>query len=105
MRVDIQARQFTASEQLVGLIQQKIAKLEQFFDKIIDAEVFLSLDGKSATIKDKMVRLKINIPGGQLIITESSKKFEIAIDTAVNAAQRKLKQYKQKKRHPKGRGM
>ena len=98
MRVHIQAVDFTASEKLIQFTEEKLAKLEQYFDRISDAEVFLRLDSKSSHIKDKVARVKINIPGKQLVAAESSKVFEQAVDLAVDSLRRQLKKIKEKMR-------
>lgn len=98
MRIHIQAIQFTASEQLINFIEKKTGKLEHFYDRIIDVEVYLTLDSKSSQIKDKVVRIKVNLPGGQIVATEDSKAFETAVDLALDSATRQLKRYKEKLR-------
>lgn len=98
MRIHIQAIQFTASEQLVEFIEKKVAKLEHFYDRIIDVEVYLTLDNKSSHIKDKIVRIKVNLPRVQLVASERSKQFETATDLAIDSVIRQLKRYKEKLR-------
>ena len=94
MRIHIQAIQFTASEQLIDFIEKKISKLEHFYDRIIDVEVYLTLDNKSSHIKDKVVRIKVNLPRVQLVASERSKLFETATDLSVDSIKRQLKRYK-----------
>ena len=43
MSIQIQAIQFTAGQQLVDFIDKKMGRLNTYYDKIIDTEVFLSL--------------------------------------------------------------
>ena len=45
MNVVIHPVHFDASAQLVDFINKKLKKLETFFDRIIEAEVFLLLNG------------------------------------------------------------
>ena len=98
MKVQIQAKQFSAGQHLIDFIEKKLAKLEQFFDRIIDTEVFLSLEGGGATVKEKVVKIKVNLPGNQMIATERSKLFEEAIDLSVSSLSRQLKRHKEKLR-------
>ncbi|MGB1241105.1 MAG: ribosome hibernation-promoting factor, HPF/YfiA family [Chitinophagales bacterium] len=98
MRIHIQAIQFTASDQLIEFIEKKTAKLEHFYDRIIDVEVYLTLDNKSSHIKDKVVRIKLNLPQVQLVASESNKTFEPAVDSAIDSITRQLKRYKEKLR-------
>ena len=96
MRIQIQSHQFTASQHLLEFIQKKVAKLEQFFDRIIGVEVFLSLDNKASHVKDKIVKIKLDLPGSQIIATESSKLFEESVDLSVDSVRRQLKRHKEK---------
>ena len=86
---------FDADQKLVDFIQKKANKLDTFFDRIIDGEVFLRLD-KDETNENKIVEIKMNIPGTQLFAKEKSKSFEAAADEAVEALRRQLKKYKEK---------
>lgn len=98
MRIHIQSIQFTASDQLVDFIEKKIKKLEHFYDRIIDVEVYLTLDNKSSQIKDKVVRVKVNLPQTQLVASERNKLFEVAADMSIESITRQLKRYKEKLR-------
>jgi putative sigma-54 modulation protein len=95
MKVQLQSVHFDADRKLVDFIQNKLDKLEKFFDRIIDAEVILKLE-KSGDRENKIVEIKLNIPGNQLFAKENDKSFEAATDSAVEAVRRQLKKYKEK---------
>ena len=95
MNVVINPVHFDASSQLHEFITKKLKKLETFFDKIIDAEVFLKLDSNQA-IKDKIVEIKLMVPGKTLFVSEISKTFEESTDIAVDTISRQLKKHKHK---------
>ena len=99
MNIQINAVEFEADSKLKDLIVKKVTKLEQFFDKIIDVEVFLRLENQGAQVKDKSVHIKVNIPGDMLYSKESSKLFEESLDLAVDSLRRQLKKYKEKIRN------
>lgn len=86
---------FDADQKLVDFIQKRADKLETFYDRIIDGEVFLRLD-HSESKDNKIIEIKINIPGQQLFAKEKSKSFEAATDVAVEALRRQLKKHKEK---------
>jgi len=86
---------FNADVKLLNFIQRKADKLDTFFDKIINGEVFLRLD-KDVQNENKIVEIKLNIPGGQLFAKEKSKSFEAATDLAVQALVKQIKKYKEK---------
>ena len=95
MNVVIHPVNFDVSSQLTDFIHKKLKKLETFFDKIIDAEVFLKLDSKQP-VKDKIVEIKLHVPGKTIFVSEISKTFEESTDTAVGTMSRQLKKQKEK---------
>lgn len=96
MNVNIQTVHFDADDKLKDFTIKKLSKLTTFYDNIIDSDVVLSLDQNGAMVKDKVVLIKINIPGMQLIAKETSKVFEESIDNAVDALIKQLKKSKEK---------
>jgi len=98
MKIIIQAVQFTADQKLVELAESKLQKLTHFYDRIIDATVYLKIDGKHSNIKDKQVEIKLNLPGSQIFVREDSKVFEEALDMAIDTTARQLKRIKERKR-------
>lgn len=94
MKITIEAIQFDADQKLLDYIDKKIGKLEQYFDKIIDVIVNLRLEN-SGQVKDKIVDIRMNVPGDTLFISESNKTFEAATDAAVAVMKRQLIKYKE----------
>ena len=97
MRVQTEAIHFSADNKLVATIDEKLHKLQHFFDKIIDAQVILKLEN-SGQVREKILEVKLNLPNGVIFIKESSKTFEAAIDKAVVSLKRQLVKYKEKAR-------
>ena len=95
MKIQTVAVHFDADQKLIDYIDQKTAKLGHFFDRIIDASVFLKLEN-SGQVRDKIVELKLNVPGETLIATESSKTFEAAVDLVIDNMKRQIKRHKQR---------
>ena len=93
MNIKTESIHFAADQKLIDYIEKKVGKLEQFFDKIIDAKVNLSLEN-SGQVKDKIVEIRLNVPGDTLFISESSKTFEAAVDGGVAIMKRQLLKYK-----------
>lgn len=96
MKVNIESIQFSASQQLIDHIETKLAKLPQHFTNIIDIEVHLLLESKAQHIKDKTVKIKINIPNHTLNATGTDKHFEVALEEATKAIEIQLKKHKEK---------
>jgi len=95
MKINMTAVHFDADQKLIGYIEKKTAKLEQFFDRIIDAQVFLKLEN-SGQVRDKIVELKLQVPGDTLIATEVSKTFEASTDAAIDNMKRQLNRHKER---------
>ncbi|MDZ4748465.1 MAG: ribosome-associated translation inhibitor RaiA [Saprospiraceae bacterium] len=101
MKIHLTAVHFVADQKLVDYIDKKTSKLSQFFDRITDVQVFLKLEN-SGQVRDKIVELKLMVPGDTLVAKETSKTFEAATDAAVDNMKRQLSKHKervQKKAH------
>lgn len=95
MKLQMHSIHFDADQKLVDFIQKKTDKLETFFDRIIDGEVIMKVEGDESR-ENKLLEIKLNIPGSQLFAKERSKSFEAAADEAVEALRRQLKKHKEK---------
>ena len=95
MKLQMHSIHFDADSKLVDFIQRKTDKLETFYDHIIDGEVFMRLDNADNR-ENKIIEIKLNIPGEQLFAKTKSKSFEAAADEAVEALRRQLKKFKEK---------
>ncbi|MBL0309289.1 MAG: ribosome-associated translation inhibitor RaiA [Bacteroidetes bacterium] len=95
MNVVIRPVHFDASTQLVDFVNKKLDKLETYFDRIIEAEVFLKMESNQS-IKDKIVEIKLHVPGKTLFVSKTSKTFEESTDLALQTIAQQLKKQKQK---------
>ncbi|CAD5245942.1 MULTISPECIES: ribosome-associated translation inhibitor RaiA [Imperialibacter] len=96
MKLQMHSIHFDADIKLLDFIQKKTDKLNTFYDRIIDGEVFMRLEKND--VENKVVEIKLNIPGSQLFAKEQSKSFEAATDLAVEALRRQLKKFKEKQK-------
>jgi putative sigma-54 modulation protein len=97
MKVTVQTPNFAADEKLLNFIERKLNKLEQFFDKIIFADVFLKVQ-KTREKENKSVEILLSVPGGDLIVKKEAKSFEAGTDECVQSLERQLKKRKEKLR-------
>ncbi len=97
MNVVIHPVHFDASTQLVGFINKKLEKLDTFFDRIVEAEVFLKI-GTKQNLKDKTVEIKLHIPGKTLFTAKTTKTFEESTDLALHTIAGQLKKQKERQR-------
>tara|TARA_R110000822_G_scaffold75342_7_gene181214 strand:+ start:406 stop:708 length:303 start_codon:yes stop_codon:yes gene_type:complete len=97
MKVNVQTPNFVADGKLINFIEKKLSKLEQFYDRIIYADVFLKVQ-KTSEKENKNVEILLSVPGDDLIVKKEAKSFEEGTDECVHALQRQLKKRKQKQR-------
>lgn len=97
MNITVQSIKFDADQKLVDFIKKKSAKLEQFFDNIIEAACYLRLENVDDEA-NKIVEFKLNIPGNQLFAKAQAKTFEEATDIAVESLRRQINKHKTKTR-------
>ena len=95
MDVQVQSIRFVADKKLISFVKQKLSKLNLFFDQIVDAEVYLKID-RANTNENKIVEIKLNIPGKDLFAKKQGKSFEEATDESTEALRRQLKRHKGK---------
>lgn len=95
MTPKIQSVHFDADKKLIGFINEKVSKLNQFHDSIIGTDVILKLE-KSADQSNKTAEIKLNLKGSQLFAKKQCSTFEEAIDTAVDALRTQIKKAKEK---------
>ena len=95
MQVKVQSIQFSADQQLVNFINYKVNKLNLFFDNILVSEVILKIISANSN-NNKLVEIKLNIPGKELFAKKKCQSFEAATDEAVNALRRQINKYKGK---------
>ena len=95
MKLQMHSIHFDADQKLINFIQKKADKLDTYYDQIIDGEVFMRLD-KNNKSENKIVELKLNVPGKQLFAKNQIDSFEAAADEAVEGLRRQIKKHKEK---------
>lgn len=95
MKIRVQSIHFTADSKLLDFIQEKVDKLVHFYDQIISGEVSLKLD-KSNDTQNKIVQIKIMLPGNDIFAKEQRKTFEEATDLCVESLSRQIIRHKEK---------
>ncbi|MCC7302195.1 MAG: ribosome-associated translation inhibitor RaiA [Bacteroidia bacterium] len=97
MNINIQSVHFDADRKLTAFIEEKVKKLDTFYDQIISADITLKLD-KSSTSDNKIAEIRLSIPGNDLFAKRQCKTFEEAVDQAVSALKAQTKRHKEKQR-------
>jgi len=102
MKLQIHSIHFDADKKLLDFIDKKVAKLETFFDRITGGEVYLRLDKGEHSRNNKVVEIKLFLPGQTLFAKEQKNSFEAATDEAVASLRKQVGKHKTKLRekHP-----
>ena len=95
MKVSVHAVNFTVDIKLVDFIQERISKLDKFYDKVVSADVFLKVE-KTSDKENKVVEVKIHVPGDDFMVKKQCKTFEEAIEVSAESLERLLIKRKEK---------
>lgn len=96
MNVNIQTVHFDADQKLINYVHQKLEKLSQFHDRIINVDVFLKLDNVVHNIKDKIAEIRVRVPRSEFFVKSTSKSFEASFDEALESMVNQIKRKKEK---------
>ena len=94
MKLQVHSIHFDAGIKLIDFIQKKLNKLETFYDRLVDGEVFLRLNNEG--VENKTVEIKVRVPGNLLFAVEKARSFEAATDLAADALRMQLRKFKTK---------
>jgi putative sigma-54 modulation protein len=97
MNIQIHSVRFDADKKLIDFVHQKLEKLTQYGEDIVNAEVYLRLD-KDHERENKISEIKLDLSGKPLFAKRQSKTFEEATDEAIDALKKQITKHKQKKR-------
>lgn len=96
MKVQVHAVHFNADRKLVSTIQKKLDKLDTFYDRIISGEVYLKIEQGLGKVREKMLEIKLAVPGKTLFVRQKATTFEEALDIAQDSIAKRLKKHKGK---------
>lgn len=97
MKVHTQSVNFTADRKLVNFIQKRMDKLDSFYDRVIHSDVYLKVENTSEK-ENKIVEVKVHVPGDEFVVKKQCKSFEEAVDNAASSLERVLLKRKEKLR-------
>jgi putative sigma-54 modulation protein len=97
MKVNVNAVNFSVDKKLVNFIDERLAKLEKFYDKVVSSDVFLKVE-KTSEKENKVVEVKIHVPGDDFMVKKQCKTFEEAVELASESLERLLVKRKEKVR-------
>lgn len=95
MKSEIQSIHFKADQKLKDYIDQKLDKLNRYYDGIVDVQVFLKLENNHS-VENKTIEIKLNVQNSIIMKTQTSQSFEAATDLAVDALKVQIKRHKER---------
>jgi putative sigma-54 modulation protein len=93
-------RNLEITEAMRSYAEDKLSKLERFFDHIIDAKVIMSYN-QNRNVDPARVEVQVNVPNGVVRAEEAGQDTYAAVDKAVDKLERQLKKYKDRLRERK----
>lgn len=94
MKIHIQTQDFTAKQDLLDLVNEKVSKLERFSDRIVESRVLLRVE-KADKRDNKICEVRVVIPGNDLFVKKQFESFEEGIQKATDTLSRQIKEWKE----------
>ncbi len=89
MSIDIQSPGLAPNQELENFIHEEVEKFLHLYKEIIRIEVCLSVDS-SSTKENKLCRMRLIIPGNDLIATFKCRSFEEAMTRSAAALEKQI---------------
>ncbi len=96
MNISVNSVHFHADAKLLEYVEQKLGRLNRYFDRAVEAEVHLKLQDTGSQVYEKIAEVKIHVPGGWMVDKRSGKTFEAAITASTDALKRQLTRHKER---------
>ena len=95
MKVNVQSVNFNVDKDLVEFIEKKVNSLGKYYDRIVDSDVYLKVQ-KTSEKENKLVEIKMNVPGNDFVVKKQCKTFEEGTMLVVDSMKRQLTKKKEK---------
>lgn len=96
MKINIQTRNFQNNDSYIkSYIDKKLSKLDNYYDKIISADVSLKI-GNTSSRENKSIEIRLAVPGEDLMVGKSGQTFEECIDLCVDTLKKSIIRKKEK---------
>ncbi len=95
MNMKMQSVGFKADKKLEAFINQKLSKLNKFDNNISDYNVTLNIENSDPKA-NKVVEVKVNVPGNELFAKKQSNSFEAAAELVSDALRIQILKNKEK---------
>lgn len=95
MKVNVHAVNFNVDIKLVNFVQERMSKLEKYYDKVVSSDVYLKVENTSDK-ENKTVEIKMIVPGDDFMVKKHCKTFEEAVELSAESLERLLVKRKEK---------
>ena len=95
MNMKMQSVGFKADKKLEAFINQKLSKLNKFDNNISDYTVTLNIENSDPKA-NKVVEVKVKVPGNELFAKKQSNSFEAAAELVTEALRIQILKNKEK---------
>ncbi|MCL5034463.1 MAG: ribosome-associated translation inhibitor RaiA [Bacteroidetes bacterium] len=99
MNISITSRHFKADPDLRSYAEEKVSKLNRFFDGVVHCDVVFLNEHSKPNGTDKMVEIKLAVHNKVLKAVETTDNYFKAVDKAIDKLEGQLVRFKQKIRH------
>ena len=89
MKITVQAMGLTPHEPLEERIEKKLNKLDTFYDKIQECQVYLKVENIPDK-ENKTTELIVKVPGEDIVVKKTCSSFEESLDLCAEAAKKLL---------------
>ena len=94
MEIHVTARKFRARKEIRDDVIESVKKLGKYYDGILRADVILSYERSSQSVK--IVEINLHVFGALLAAKEKSEDFHKSLDLSIGKIERQLAKYKTK---------
>jgi putative sigma-54 modulation protein len=95
MMVNVHAVNLAVDKKLVEYVQERMDRLEKYYDKVVSSDVYLKVE-KTSKKENKVAEIKVNVPGDDFVVKKQCKTFEEAIELSAETLERLLIKRKEK---------
>jgi putative sigma-54 modulation protein len=95
MTINIQSVHFDADKKLLDFVNDKVGKLNKYYDGIINSEITLRLD-KNSNSENKIAEIKMLGKGHEFFAKKQSASFEESTDLTCEALRNQIMKHKEK---------
>lgn len=89
MKITVQSIGLTPHSPLEEYLDKKLKKLDTFYDRISECQVFLKKEN-AGTKDNKTAEIILKVPGEDIVVKKTSASFEESIDMCADAAKKLL---------------